>query len=54
MNEPWTPSLAGETVYRARVPGCLLGGALGDALGHPVEFSSLERIGAAQRRRPDQ
>ena len=27
-----------------RVKGCLLGGAIGDALGYAVEFSSLERI----------
>ncbi|MFF0792995.1 ADP-ribosylglycohydrolase family protein [Streptomyces spiralis] len=27
--------------------GCLLGGAAGDALGHPVEFSSRDRIRAA-------
>src|SRR5579859_4034097 len=27
-----------------RVRGCLLGGALGDALGWPVEFQRLERI----------
>ena len=30
--------------YRARVRGCLLGGAIGDALGGPVEFSSLAQI----------
>jgi ADP-ribosylglycohydrolase len=36
-----------EAVYRARVRGCLLGGAIGDALGYPVEFDSLERIRAA-------
>jgi ADP-ribosylglycohydrolase len=30
--------------YRARVRGCLLGGALGDALGAPVEFLSTQRI----------
>ncbi len=30
--------------YRSRVRGCLLGGAIGDALGGPVEFLSLERI----------
>ena len=30
--------------YRSRVRGCLLGGAVGDALGGPVEFWSLERI----------
>ncbi|GAA3507594.1 hypothetical protein GCM10023075_63640 [Streptosporangium album] len=30
--------------YRSRVRGCLLGGALGDALGAPVEFESVRRI----------
>jgi ADP-ribosylglycohydrolase len=30
--------------YRSRVRGCLLGGAIGDALGAPVEFWSAERI----------
>ncbi|MEV4535762.1 ADP-ribosylglycohydrolase family protein [Asanoa sp. NPDC049518] len=30
--------------YRARVRGCLLGGAIGDALGNPVEFLSTHRI----------
>ncbi len=30
--------------YRSRVRGCLLGGAIGDALGAPVEFLSLRRI----------
>lgn len=30
--------------YGARVRGCLLGGAIGDALGGPVEFWPLERI----------
>lgn len=30
--------------YRSRVRGCLLGGALGDALGAPVEFESLGEI----------
>lgn len=30
--------------YAARVRGCLLGGALGDALGAPVEFLSLKQI----------
>ncbi|MFD0660414.1 ADP-ribosylglycohydrolase family protein [Thermocatellispora tengchongensis] len=28
----------------SRVRGCLLGGAIGDALGAPVEFDSLARI----------
>lgn len=36
-----------EAVYRARVRGCLLGGAIGDALGYPIEFDSLDRIRAA-------
>ncbi|MDT0320078.1 ADP-ribosylglycohydrolase family protein [Streptomyces millisiae] len=30
--------------FRSRVRGCLLGGAIGDALGAGVEFDSLERI----------
>jgi ADP-ribosylglycohydrolase len=29
---------------RARIRGCLIGGAVGDALGAPVEFDSIERI----------
>jgi ADP-ribosylglycohydrolase len=32
--------------YRSRVRGCLLGGAIGDALGAGVEFDSLEAIRA--------
>ncbi|MDQ7906317.1 ADP-ribosylglycohydrolase family protein [Phytohabitans sp. ZYX-F-186] len=32
--------------FRSRVRGCLIGGAVGDALGAPVEFMSLERIRA--------
>jgi hypothetical protein len=31
-------------VRRARIRGCLLGGAIGDALGNPVEFLSLAAI----------
>jgi ADP-ribosylglycohydrolase len=34
----------GEERYAARVRGCLLGGAIGDALGAPVEFWPVERI----------
>lgn len=30
--------------FRSRVRGCLLGGAIGDALGAGVEFDSLDRI----------
>ncbi|MEU8029775.1 ADP-ribosylglycohydrolase family protein [Streptomyces sp. NPDC049099] len=55
MHEPWSKpwrtsspqSLQAAAVYRARVRGCLLGGALGDALGYPVEFASLDRIRAS-------
>ncbi|MFI9200346.1 ADP-ribosylglycohydrolase family protein [Streptomyces sp. NPDC053048] len=32
---------------RARIRGCLLGGAVGDALGNPVEFLSLSAIRSA-------
>ncbi|MFI6507087.1 ADP-ribosylglycohydrolase family protein [Streptosporangium sp. NPDC050855] len=35
---------AGPLDRRDRVRGCLLGGALGDALGAPVEFESIGRI----------
>jgi ADP-ribosylglycohydrolase len=41
---PLKPTLETAAVYRARVRGCLLGGALGDALGYPIEFLSLDRI----------
>ncbi|MFI1364009.1 ADP-ribosylglycohydrolase family protein [Streptomyces griseochromogenes] len=51
MNQPWKPSWEAAAVYRARVRGCLLGGALGDALGYPVEFSSLDRIRASHGER---
>ncbi|WP_066913634.1 ADP-ribosylglycohydrolase family protein [Millisia brevis] len=30
--------------YRSKITGCLLGGAIGDALGGPVEFWDLDRI----------
>ncbi|GCB44483.1 ADP-ribosylglycohydrolase family protein [Streptomyces sp. NL15-2K] len=43
---PSKPTLETAAVYRARVRGCLLGGAIGDALGYPIEFSSLDRIRA--------
>ncbi|WP_169945283.1 ADP-ribosylglycohydrolase family protein [Microbispora sp. H11081] len=33
--------------YYSSVMGCMLGGAIGDALGNPVEFMSLERIRTA-------
>ena len=34
-----------------RVRGCLLGGAVGDALGGPVEFMSIEGSMASLRRK---
>ncbi|SEQ12945.1 ADP-ribosylglycohydrolase [Streptomyces sp. yr375] len=46
MNDWRKSSLESAAVHRARVRGCLLGGALGDALGYAVEFSSLDRIRA--------
>ncbi|AXI79038.1 ADP-ribosylglycohydrolase family protein [Peterkaempfera bronchialis] len=39
-------SRAQEQDFRSRVRGCLLGGALGDALGAGIEFESLARIRA--------
>lgn len=33
-----------NALYRTRVRGCLLGGAIGDALGAPVEFWSRDKI----------
>ncbi|VVJ20952.1 Putative ADP-ribosylglycohydrolase [Amycolatopsis camponoti] len=33
-----------DAVYRTRLRGCLLGGALGDALGKPVELEPLANI----------
>ncbi|OSZ59514.1 ADP-ribosylglycohydrolase [Streptomyces pharetrae CZA14] len=48
MNETWQQAnWQAPAVLRSRVRGCLLGGALGDALGYPVEFSSLDAIRAA-------
>ncbi|MGK4584393.1 ADP-ribosylglycohydrolase family protein [Kitasatospora sp. HPMI-4] len=40
--------LQGEelAVYRARVRGCLLGGAIGDALGNPIEMKSMVTVEA--------
>ncbi|MFG3206287.1 ADP-ribosylglycohydrolase family protein [Streptomyces sp. NPDC048192] len=45
MYGPWDRD--GAAQYRARVRGCLLGGAIGDALGYPVEFDGIDRIRAA-------
>ncbi|MEW2043817.1 ADP-ribosylglycohydrolase family protein, partial [Streptomyces sp. NPDC005534] len=47
MNELGNLSWEAEARYRARVRGCLLGGAVGDALGYPVEFDALAGIRAA-------
>lgn len=38
------PSRSDLETFRSRVRGCLLGGAIGDALGGPVEFWKLPRI----------
>jgi ADP-ribosylglycohydrolase len=38
---------ASTEAYQARVRGCLLGGAIGDALGGPVEFDTVGKILAA-------
>ncbi|WTI79879.1 ADP-ribosylglycohydrolase family protein [Streptomyces sp. NBC_00726] len=46
-----TTTGAGAAVRRARVRGCLLGGAIGDALGNPVEFLSLAGIRRAHGER---
>lgn len=40
-------SWSGAVAVRARIRGCLLGGAVGDALGNPVEFLSTDSIRAA-------
>ncbi len=51
MSRPQKQTLETAAVYRARVRGCLLGGAVGDALGYPIEFSSLDRIRASHGER---
>jgi ADP-ribosylglycohydrolase len=47
MYDRLNPSWEATAIYRARVRGSLLGGAIGDALGNPIEFASLDRIRAA-------
>ncbi len=42
---------AGEEQWRSRVRGCLLGGAIGDALGAPVEFDQGRAIVAEHPQR---
>jgi ADP-ribosylglycohydrolase len=38
---------AAEETWRARIRGCLLGGAIGDALGGPIEFENSTSIAAS-------
>lgn len=51
-----TSALGSELTLEERVFGCLIGGAVGDAFGYPVEFHSLaeirERFGEAGLREP--
>ena len=44
MTKQLTDVGAAMANYASRVRGCLLGGAIGDALGAPVEFWDLDRI----------
>ena len=41
---PWPVASQTSEQIRARFLGCLLGGAVGDAMGSPVEFMELEKI----------
>lgn len=41
---PRAPVASHTLAHEDRVRGCLLGGALGDALGAPLEFLSLDEI----------
>ena len=41
-----TSNLTPDRRSRAHFRGCLLGGAVGDALGAPVEFLTIDRIRA--------
>ena len=41
---PWTSKEQEDESVRKRFPGCLLGGAIGDALGAPVEFMKRDEI----------
>ena len=47
-NEWLSPELLKNTAVRGKaldkVKGCLIGGAVGDALGYPIEFMSYEKI----------
>lgn len=46
MSAPGIPEEESKAVMRSRFRGCLLGGAVGDALGAPVEFLSAAEIQA--------
>ena len=51
MNKDLLPPALAERVekqekYSDRIRGCLFGGAVGDALGYPVEFHSIDSIHA--------
>lgn len=37
-------SIAAKEQYRDRIRGCMIGGAVGDALGWPVEFKGERQI----------
>jgi ADP-ribosyl-[dinitrogen reductase] hydrolase len=41
---PKLPRVPADPIVRSRFRGCLLGGAVGDALGAPVEFLKLDAI----------
>src|SRR6202521_3365712 len=41
------PRIPSDSSMRSRFSGCLLGGAVGDALGAPVEFLDLDEIVSA-------
>ena len=42
--EPWTSATESKNVTKERFLGCLLGGAVGDALGAAVEFMCRAQI----------
>ena len=44
LESPDLPRIPADPLVRSRYRGCLLGGAVGDALGAPVEFMKLDAI----------
>lgn len=44
LNENQTPNSRQREIMRDRYRGCLLGGAVGDALGYPIEFEKEDTI----------